>query len=163
MKCNLRMAKRLWEPSQSFSLPPKITWLHLLHLHCHQLPEEPPVVLRGIPRRDQWESRGADGCQSRWICGYCPALLATPSSPLSPQIGVLGEDKHSAMRDCHHEGNQGSYFLATELPHSLKSRETDLEHTFKVHKCGTKSKYTLLPTWTVLFKSAFVEYWYILN
>lgn len=113
------------------------------------LPGEPSVALSGIQRRGQWESRGGDGCQSAWICGYCPALPATPSCPPSPQtiglrMGVGGEEYTQ-----HHERlppwGQPSYFLATELPHTLKSRENKLEHTFKVHKCRTKGKYTLLP------------------
>lgn len=84
--------------------------------------------------------------------GYVDTALHSLQLPLVPSVPrsqvsrwvYEGEDIHSTMRDCHHGAKQGSYFLATELPDTLKSRETNLEHIFKVHKCRIKGKYTLL-------------------
>lgn len=87
------------------------------------------------------------------VLGSVDTALHSLQLPLVPPVprpqvsgwAQEGRNIHSTMRGCHREGNQGSYFLATELPHTLKSRENNLEHTFKVHKCRTKGKYTLLP------------------
>lgn len=139
MRCILRMTKRLWETSQSFPLLSKITGLRLLHLHCHCLRSH---LLCWVGSKGETSERvEGEMAVSGWICGYCLALPAIPYSPLSPQtvafqMGVQGEDIHSPMRDWHHEGNQGSYFLAAELPHTLKSRENNLEHIFKVQNKG---------------------------